>query len=327
MTLNWLGCALLSGALFLGALSGDAQPTVAQGKETRGSSSKLAFTIIKRLPQSGSPSVVNGQKVNASDWPMLLIASFAASDETVNCTATVVGPKVVLTSAHCVDAGGVSGEVRPAQLDIDGQPDFMTCTMPDSYAKAQKPQIDSPRSSADYALCILKVDLSTISDFASIQYESLDTKSALKLNDPILITGYGCTSVTVTQCKLKGSQTDYKLRASDGRVSQVPTNSGPDANYLQSRSRTSADPALCPGDSGGPLVYGATLKDQTVKRSVVGVNSSISPICTIPNALVSRFAALNTEIFHEFVDTWVSRNGKPVICGYNQTAGAWPCRG
>jgi V8-like Glu-specific endopeptidase len=287
----------------------------------------LAFKVIKRLPQSGSPSVIHGEKVTAADWPVLVIASFAASNETVNCTATVVGPKVVLTSAHCVDAGGKNGEARPAQLDVGGQADFMTCAMPSTYATAPIPQTDSPRSSADYALCILKVDLSSIPDFATTQYESLDTKTSLRPNAPILITGYGCTSVTVSDCKLKAGQTDYKLRAGDARVSQVPTNSGADANYLQSRSSTLVDPALCPGDSGGPLVIGATLKAQTIKRSVIGVNSSIAPICNAPNVLVSRFAALNTQVFLKFLDDWLLHNGQPVVCGYNQNAGVWPCRG
>jgi V8-like Glu-specific endopeptidase len=232
----------------------------------------------------------------------------------------------VLTAAHCVDAGGVHGEVRPAQLNIDGgEPDYMTCRMPSIYAAASLKKDDYPRLSADYALCLLDDDLSAIAAFNTTQYEDIDTAKTLHVNDPILITGYGCTSVKVKNGKVVAGDDNTQLLVGDGRVSQAPAGRGDDANYILSRSKTADDPALCPGDSGGPLLIGATLHHQTVSRRIAAVNSTLTvdgPSAT----LISRFGALATPEFTAFIDRWLSDNGRPTVCGYNVKAGTWPCR-
>jgi V8-like Glu-specific endopeptidase len=288
-------------------------------------SPKLSFRLIRNLARAGKTTVIHGVAVTASDWPVLILASFSDSNgEQFNCTATVVGPKVVLTAAHCVDAGGMSGEVRPAQLDIDGQPDYMTCSMHPVYAVSTIPKDDYPRSSTDYALCVLDADLSNLPAYRTTQFEDIDTSNTLNINDPILVTGYGCTSVNLKGGKLVAGDDNADLRVGDARVSQTPTHSGPDAAYLQSRSQISNEAALCPGDSGGPLLTGASLHKQTAPRRIAGVNSSLT--VSAPKTLISRFGALATPEFRTFVDSWLHDNGNPTICGYNVMAGTWPCR-
>jgi V8-like Glu-specific endopeptidase len=285
----------------------------------------LSFRRIRSLARAGKITVIHGVSVTPSDWPVLILASFADSKgEQFNCTATVVGPKVVLTAAHCVDAGGMSGEVRPAQLDIDGQPDYMTCRMHPVYAVSAIPKDDYPRSSTDYALCMLDADLSDLPAYRSTQFEDIDTSNTLNVNDPILVTGYGCTSIKWKAGKLVAGDDNADLRVGDARVSQTPSQSGPDADYLQSRSQISNEAALCPGDSGGPLLTGASLHKQTAPRRIAGVNSSLT--VSASNMLISRFGALATPEFKTFVDGWLRDNGNPTICGYNVTAGTWPCR-
>jgi len=276
-----------------------------------------------------STTVINGQEVkDPTQWPALMRAAFAYPDGSLaNCTATMVGPNVVLTAAHCADARKSHGEVRAGFLNIGGVFIPMTCRMHPKYA-ASPLNADPllPRSSADYALCVIHEDLSANPAINTTQYEDIDTVTSLIAHAAILVTGDGCASITVQGNKLIPGPYDFKLRIGNADVWAPVSLSGDDADYIIAHSTLTDRAALCPGDSGGPLVTGATQAQPTVSRHVVAVNSSITLSDTDRSIYESRFAALATDDFRSFLKCWVKEQGNPTVCGFNEHAGRWPCR-
>jgi hypothetical protein len=288
----------------------------------------VTFRLMTETVSAGSTSVFNGVPVTPSDWPALVVApiSQVQSDGTVAawvCTATLVGPRVLLTAAHCVD-GGAGKPLKTIKLKVGGLVISTQCAMSPSYAAAPFPVVPTPRNSADFALCLLDTGLDQIAAFQTLQYEVVERKTSLKIGDPILVTGYGCTSITLDQNgrPIFGPVSD-KLRAGDGTVSHA-AGTAAELDYVQVHSQGPAQAALCPGDSGGPLIIGATLQHQTGARRVAGTNSSIA--VAGPQDMTSRFASLATDDFRAFSDQWLIASGKPVICGINLPAGSFPCR-
>lgn len=318
------------------SLSASETPVQAEAQSTKsakavnGAETGIVFKQLSEVVTPGQTKVINGRTLELGKWPALLVAEMERRqpDKSIayfTCTATLVGPRVLLTAAHCVDAGA-GDEVTKTSLLMKGYSIGATCKMHGNYAAATVPEESTPRDSADYALCLLDEDVQSYPEFEKLQFESIDRDAAPTLTNPVLVTGYGCTSV-----KLNGAgkpifgPTVRVVGGGDATISATP-GSGADRNYLQTHSVAGKEAALCPGDSGGPLVTGATMKDQAHKRRVAGVNSSIAIINRDVKNLVSRFASLSTSDFRSFSDTWVENNGKPVFCGVNRKAGEWPCR-
>jgi trypsin len=301
------------------------------GARQQAAPSALSF---KRFVDDGrtypdAVTVVNGLEVkNPADWPTLLRAGFANSDGSLaNCTGTLVGPRVVLTAAHCADAGKSHGEVRAAFLELSGVFIPMACRMNPGYAAAPLPaDPKDPRSSADYALCLVSQDLSATPEMRTLEYEDIDSTTGVAVHAAVLVTGDGCASISVQAGKIVPGPYDFKLRVGDAIISTPVAQVGADADYLIWISRLADQPALCPGDSGGPLITGATASNPTHSRLVVAVNSSITAKGAGYTTLESRFAALATQDFRIFLASWAHSQGHPVVCGYNQGPGQWPCR-
>ena len=60
----------------------------------------MAIYPIDELPDVAEPFVIGGKKVKPADFPSSFYVKLAGS----RCTATLIGPKVLLTAAHCVGA-------------------------------------------------------------------------------------------------------------------------------------------------------------------------------------------------------------------------------
>jgi hypothetical protein len=294
--------------------------------------STLRFRRIVDSVGAGKVSVVNGKTVDPKDWPALTQATFSKTQpdgtvEAFSCTASLVGPAVLLTAAHCVDARKPNGQTLAASLELPHKTIKMTCTMSSPYIHAPIPSVETPRDSADFALCLLTPALDAIPEYASLEYETLDFQNALSTSAPVLITGYGCTSISLVGDKFKFGTLDDTLRVGDETISGIPQAIGVDKDYLTTTSVAAAEPALCPGDSGGPLMSGASVAHQAVPRRIVGLNSSIQADTSGSTLdLVSRYAALRTSDFAAFLDSWLAANGAPIVCGANWAPGNWPCR-
>src|SRR5437870_2999506 len=83
----------------------------------------IAFRLATEILSPGQVQLANGITVQAADWPNLILArmpqSARSKKKISTCSATMIGPNVVLTAAHCVD-NPTSTLPRKAILSLDG---------------------------------------------------------------------------------------------------------------------------------------------------------------------------------------------------------------
>jgi hypothetical protein len=310
-------------------------PVLAAEAPSARAGSELVFRRVPERAAGGGIQVLHGVVTKSVDWPALLVADIGQvqPDGTQSawvCSAALIGPQVVLTAAHCVDAGN-SSEPKSASLQLsEGILIAMTCTMSPTYLATSFSE-GLARNSADYALCRLSVNVSSIPAYKTLEYENIDTTGVLEVGSRVLITGYGCTSFAIANGKIKFGPAAEVMSVGDATVSATTGAIAlSERNYVQTRSLNAAQAALCPGDSGGPLVTGASQSNQTSSRRITGVNSSIE--VTSSEDLTSRFAELSTSDFITFLTSWLAAEAKtnggfsPGVCGYNWSAGKFPCR-
>lgn len=150
-----------------------------------------------------------------------------------NCSATVVGERVVASAAHCMRNGATISFSKGASRYR------AKCTHHPEYRR---------NSTADWALCV------TDSVVEGGQYEILNTDpGAVAIGTVLTNSGYGCQKW--------GGKLDGKFRVGEVPVTRLPSGSNYDIV-------TRGNVALCSGDSGGAsfLVSGED-------RKVVAVNS------------------------------------------------------
>lgn len=280
--------------------------------------------------------LANGIVADDKDWPTLFAAKFP--DRAGICSGTLVGPNTFLLAAHCVDTP--SGKPLGAQLLIGDRPIAMVCEMHPDYVKGDY-QLQGTRSSEDFALCLLDDDGKHPTAFANMSFEVIDAETPLKLGDPVLMTGFGCLTLKVSDGVLYPSRFDEALRIGDEKIASSINKWHSYPAYITTRSPEDSNPALCPGDSGGPLMSGVTTRAPKGKRRVRGVNSKICTVRRDDNYsmcassggtgtwdIVSVIAATGYPSFGQWAKDWIARNAdkKPIVCGLNSPAGVAPCR-
>jgi hypothetical protein len=284
----------------------------------------LQFDSLRSRIASGRTTVVNGQAVlNPADWQAVVLARFSNG---TYCSGTIIGPRVLLTAAHCLDAGtGPKAAVNSGFVTI-GHPYKLTgCEMHEDYAAAGRPLIDEPRMSEDYGLCELNGTPHIIDETLA--------SDPIAPGTPVLITGYGCYGITVIGNSLEPTRIDAPgaetLRLGDVRLQAVGVEdeSAKPGAYLRVRS-TKGQPALCPGDSGGPAITGATVAKQGgAARRVVGVNSMVSawPVGAAYD-YYSYLASTGAPAFRSFLTRWSAKSpGTRQVCGVDLSHGSGTC--
>ena len=189
---------------------------------------KLTAAIVLGIG-SIVPTLIGGDPAPKDKYPSTVRIFMSGA----SCTATLIGPKVLLTAAHCVD-DGKTVEFKYNGADVNSKP----CSHHPGYASNQ---------TADFALCPLPTALSGI-------FETINTDHKLiSKGDTITLTGYGCI-------KSDGSGgNDGILREGKAKVTKLPSSKNFDI------VATAAKGALCYGDSGGPAFSSS--------RTLIGVNS------------------------------------------------------
>lgn len=181
------------------------------------------------------PELIGGKPVERGAYPEIV---YIRSGD-ARCSATIIGPQVILTAGHCV---ADQGSIGPAAEVVDFVIDKVSYSAQCQQAPLYRDQIEDH----DMALC--KVDKELSVKPASI------SKIGPKIGDKIILTGYGCIQPG------GGGGNDGTLRMGLSTVSKLPV--GKDHWFY-----TQDDSALCFGDSGGPSL----LKSE--EHLLIGVNS------------------------------------------------------
>jgi hypothetical protein len=244
---------------------------------------KSADAYATDVPQ---PKIIGGTKADPAVWPATFI--FEAADGG-GCTSTIVGERVAITAAHCIEDGGAG------TLISHNQQIAVVCHRHPVYEDVELTD-DSKREQAspDFALCVLHESLPGGS------YERIDIEGkGIVQKNKVHLLGFGCTEPG------GGDGSFGVLYEGDPNIGAVPT---PPKDYY---TATVGSTALCRGDSGGGA-YQFTNAAKT-RRVLVGINS---------RGNLSTASLLSTTYLPGFVSwarEWAS--GKNVkICGIDPDA-------
>lgn len=192
------------------------------------------------------------------------------------CTATLIGPQVLLLAAHCIADQGI------VAFKMGDSPHEGPCSHADEYRGDV---------SADYALCKITPAVKGV----KFERISQDTALLVKLTQ-VLLTGFGCTRSNGTGGR------DGIFRIGESPILSLPPKDG---NIVV----TKGGAALCIGDSGGAVYTG-----EGSGRRVIAVNIAADPDGGELGDS-SRVATLSSRVAQKFVTDWTVRNGSPRICG------------
>ncbi|HLG48453.1 MAG TPA: trypsin-like serine protease [Reyranella sp.] len=239
------------------------------------------------------PEVTNGVDAGSSDWPATLLA------RENGCTATVVGPRAVLTAAHCVLSG------QEMSVIVGSKERYVTCDRSRDYnGLYDTPNNDKPENlesaSADYALCKVRNDDPPL----QVVFETLQFDPVITTNDDIRLLGYGCNGGT------RLSAGGGVLRTATAVVTKLPSGMNNFIELLADGQQNNG--ILCDGDSGGAAYWPNVLGHGA--RQIVGINSRTgvgSDKVTLTGR--SLVAAFSTPMAREFVKGWAAQ--KAAVCG------------
>lgn len=197
----------------------------------------LLIVLSFACPASSENELIGGDVVDKSDYPEIVWIKSGNGKSQWSCSATVIGPQVILTAGHCVvDEGSVSPMKQRVVVD----------TVNYETKCRQAPLYRDKKEDHDMALC--RVDRKLSVKPASI------SKKGPQIGDMVMLAGYGCIQPG------GGGGNDGTLKVGEVAVMQLPQ--GTDHWFY-----TQGDVALCFGDSGGP-----SMLDED-SHMVIGVNS------------------------------------------------------
>lgn len=284
------------------------------------------FVSLDAVLPAGGIRLAGGQEADADDWKSIAIS--ITDSET--CTASLVGPQVILTSAHCID----SNPVAPLAVVRAEQPGaavfggktyiFDQCELHPDYAKAA-PNGRRPRSAQDFALCKLKNRVSS-----TIAADVIETDYRLQRGDPVVLLGYGCAKLKVENYRLivvKDPDGKKKLRIGDQIISRTGAKLHGTENLFLVTETNGDRPTICPGDSGGPVLVGINERNASQGRSIAAVNAAFDDDVSVLNPILKAYSYLAplSFSFQTWAKSWSEENGAE-ICGFQLKRGVSGCR-
>lgn len=193
------------------------------------------------------------------------------------CTATLVGPNVMVTAAHCVADETVSIEFGPRAIGVH-------CTA--------HPGPSPQGRGIDFALCLtpdIQIGLENYESFAPVG----------PADNEVSLVGYGCS----------GSFGDDLFRVGDINSSTIGAPESGLPTYVGSA-------VLCPGDSGGPVFFQSD-RELTSRQIIgVKSRSGLELDGGDQDLERGIIAATATANAREFISDWATMNNV-TVCGIN----------
>ncbi|MCO5130812.1 MAG: S1 family peptidase [Xanthobacteraceae bacterium] len=232
---------------------------------------------------AGQASIDGGAKLDPNDWPATLKY---VSDGRATCTATIVGPRVVVTAAHCLEDDAVG------EIDL---PKFKASF---TIHCNHHPRFEKTYLSNDVALCLSSGDFPSEIGFESVKFPVPD----ISVNARLFLLGYGCRDVG----DIGNPEKIGQLYGGHSSVIQTPTNSN---DHILTQDGV----VICRGDSGGAAYLPVSEEKPNGMRSIVGLNSGYYR--------TSRISAISVlgETAIEFIQIWAAEK-RQLICGLHPQA-------
>lgn len=202
----------------------------------------------------------------ASDgFAVALVARRVSCDETITtqCSGVLIGPRTVLTSAHCVTGFSV-----PSELEVFFGPDV---TGPGTFVLVQTGAVDPAydRATGAHDLAILALSADAPVTPAVLATTSVETLAA---GTPLRVLGYGTTDPGMPRVGVRRQAT---MTLGEVRATAFDAAPGPGLS--------------CRGDSGGPVL--ATIGGT---EQVVGITASGDVAC-VARATQARIDVATTD--------------------------------
>jgi hypothetical protein len=245
-------------------------------------------------------SITEGQLDGGVTFPAYkLPATFVApypDRPTEFCTATLIGPSVILTAAHCLDVKGVGDifRIRKISVRMSGGAapiKAISCALPKAYLSSGY-ATTKPRNAHDYALCEMERVVPVRAEVISLD------ANAAKVGDKLMMAGYGCTYEPQPGGALKEVPSTSLLVGVNKR-------SGAKWGWLTVEGVAGTDAvSLCRGDSGGAIYAHA---DPLVSKGEFGwqVVAVASGVIKNPGGkLESYLSPLSAPEFATFLEEW-----------------------
>lgn len=235
---------------------------------------------LPSAPPEASAEIIGGQVAVAANWPATFV--FTGSNAGP-CTATAIGPRTLLTAAHCVDKV-VSGKIK-------GSPVSLWCEA--------HPWYEPNATSYDVALCVSSAKIPTLN---ARPYETIDPKVRPRAgHERLTMLGYGCTD-----------------RGGSGGTLYEGTSPVTEADSQIVLFYTQGGAAVCAGDSGGGAFRTASTG---FSRRIVGVASGA--LAGTRSRFVAVADAGVTSFIGKWANRQVNRDTKEKIevqiCGLDQS--------
>ncbi len=253
-------------------------------------------------PSAQAARIIDGMPTEANEFPEVVSlyypsANFAGRVEL--CTGTLIHPKVILTSAHCVPenpAVAVTVNEGTSVRAPARQPRVAFSVRHEEYSYTQDEIL---QTGYDFGIVVLQDGIEDVTPAQLVSMEAAAVRRALLAQDALEVVGFGGSQKVGTDMTT-GTQRRAKTRAVETLDKQFSTE-GPVS-------------ALSIGDSGGP----AFLANAKHARQLVGVASGVPDekiFLRDGRPSVSLYAGIRPAIVE-----WISeKSGFPIELSHGQT--------
>lgn len=228
--------------------------------------------------------LIGGRDAEPGEFPEVIYVKHQLDDgRTARCSATIIGPRVIMTAAHCVKDNGT---IEPASFRTESALEFQIGQGIFKALCNQAPLYRDNTEDHDMALC--KTDRDMNVKPASV------ADHGPELEEFVMLSGYGCTQ------EGGGGGNNGQLRVGEAKVDQLPSGSN---HWFYTRW----DSAACFGDSGGPSFF----KMSDTRAQDHFINGVISRGNIRDLSLMTNTWLKPSQ---DFLKDWSSTNGVK-ICG------------